>query len=128
MLQKKQILSLKGDSLVRTCWGGGWMDDLRFYVLFNSISVISGRWEVDNERLCGKELRLRLRRFRLERESNSVRKIRRPALNPLSHRGSLGGGMEMTVAISDNVLIHLQLCWWNRHSTDFDRSYLSLHC
>ena len=29
----------------------GWMDDLRFYVLFNSISVISGRWEVDNERL-----------------------------------------------------------------------------
>ena len=27
------------------------MDDLRFYVLFNSVSVISGRWEVDNERL-----------------------------------------------------------------------------
>ena len=27
------------------------MDDLRFYVLFNSISVISGRWQVDNERL-----------------------------------------------------------------------------
>ena len=23
-----------------------------FYVLFNSISVISGRWKVDNERLC----------------------------------------------------------------------------
>ena len=79
-----------------------------------------------------KKLRLRLRRFRLERESNSVRKIRRPALNPLSHRGSLGGGggggMKMTVAICDNVLIHLQLCWWNRHGTDFDRSYLSLHC
>ena len=31
------------------------MDDLRFYVLFNSISVISGRWEVDNERLCAME-------------------------------------------------------------------------
>ena len=29
----------------------GWMDDLRFYVLFNSISVISGRWADDNERL-----------------------------------------------------------------------------
>ena len=28
------------------------MDDLRFYVLFNSVLVISGRWEVDNERLC----------------------------------------------------------------------------
>ena len=27
------------------------VDDLRFYVLFISISVISGRWAVDNERL-----------------------------------------------------------------------------
>ena len=44
-----------------------WMDDLRFYVLFNSVSVISGRWEVDNERLCGMELRLHLRRIRPER-------------------------------------------------------------
>ena len=32
--------------------GGGWMDDLGFYVLFNSISVISGRCLDDNERLC----------------------------------------------------------------------------
>ena len=23
-----------------------------FYILFNSVSVISGRWDVDNERLC----------------------------------------------------------------------------
>ena len=51
----------------------GWMDDLRFYVLFNSVSVISGRREVYNERLCAKEFRLMLRRFRLERGSNSVR-------------------------------------------------------
>ena len=29
------------------------MDDLRFYVLFNTISVKLGRGEVDNERLCG---------------------------------------------------------------------------
>ena len=29
-----------------------WMDDSRFYVLYNSISVISDRWAVDNERLC----------------------------------------------------------------------------
>ena len=43
-----------------------WMDDLRFYVLFNSISVISGRCLDDNERLCAMELRLRLSRFRLE--------------------------------------------------------------
>ena len=32
------------------------MDDLRFYVLFNSISVISGRWLGGNERLCAVEL------------------------------------------------------------------------
>ena len=37
------------------------MDDLRFYVLFKSISVISGRCLDDNERLCAMELRLRLR-------------------------------------------------------------------
>ena len=35
-----------------------WMDGLLFYVLFNSISVISGKWEVDNERLCAMQLRL----------------------------------------------------------------------
>ena len=51
----------------------GWIDDLQFYVLFNNVSVISGRWEVDNERLCAMELHLRLRKFRLERGSNSVR-------------------------------------------------------
>ena len=47
------------------------MDDLWFYVLFNSVSVISGRWPDDNERLCAMEPHLRLRRFRLERGSNS---------------------------------------------------------
>ena len=31
----------------------------RFYVLFNSILVISGRYEDDNERLCALETRLR---------------------------------------------------------------------
>ena len=29
----------------------GWMDDTRFYVPFNCTSVISGRWDVDNEKL-----------------------------------------------------------------------------
>ena len=47
------------------------MDDLRYYVLCDSISVISGRCEVGNERLCAMEARLRLRRFRLQRGSNS---------------------------------------------------------
>ena len=47
------------------------MDDLRFYALFNSISVISGRWVGDNERLCATEPRVQLRRFRLEPDSNS---------------------------------------------------------
>ena len=44
----------------------GWMDDLRFYVLFNSISVISRRCWDDNERLCAMEIRLRMKRFHLE--------------------------------------------------------------
>ena len=52
----------------------GWvderMDDSRFYVLFNTITVISGQFEVDNERMCAMEPHLRLRIFRLERGSN----------------------------------------------------------
>ena len=36
-----------------------------------SCSVISGRWEVDNERVCAIEHRLGLRRFCLEQGSNS---------------------------------------------------------
>ena len=52
----------------------GWMDDLQGKVLFNSISVIS-----DDEMLIMKgcvqsiELRLWLRRFCLDRGSNSIR-------------------------------------------------------
>ena len=49
-------------------WMDGWMDDLRF---FNSVSVISGRWADDNERLCAMEPRSRLTRFRLEVGSNA---------------------------------------------------------
>ena len=37
------------------------MDDLRFYVLSNGISVISGRWVDENERQCEMEPRLRLK-------------------------------------------------------------------
>ena len=38
------------------------MDDLRLYVLPNSISVIPGRWVDDTERLRAMESRLRLKR------------------------------------------------------------------
>ena len=48
----------------------GWMDDLQFNVLFKNISVISGRWTDDNERLGAMKPRLRLRRLRIERGSN----------------------------------------------------------
>ena len=54
---------IKGDIILNymplpTLWRGIKisMDDLRFYVLFNSISVISGRCSDDNERLCAMEL------------------------------------------------------------------------
>ena len=49
------------------------MDDLQFYVLFNNISVISGRWADDTEGLCAMKPRLRSRRFRLQRGLNSGR-------------------------------------------------------
>ena len=31
-----------------------WIDDLQIYVLFNSISVISGQWAYDNIKLCNR--------------------------------------------------------------------------
>ena len=40
----------------------GWMDDLRFIVLLNSISVRLGQRAGDNEWLCAMEPRLRLKR------------------------------------------------------------------
>ena len=39
------------------------MDDLRYYVLFNGISVVSERCTFDKERLCAMEHRLRLKGF-----------------------------------------------------------------
>ena len=39
------------------------MDDLQLYVLFNSISVISGGWLSDDERLCAMEACLWWKRF-----------------------------------------------------------------
>ena len=42
------------------------------YDLVNLTMLWKKQWEVDNERLCAMELRLRLRRFRLEWESNLI--------------------------------------------------------
>ena len=40
-----------------------------------SISIISGRWKVDDERLCATRLRLRLRGFPFERGSVLLRPV-----------------------------------------------------
>ena len=53
-------------TVCRVTWDG-WMDDSLFYGLFNSISVISGRWAGDNETLFAMKPCLQLRRIRLER-------------------------------------------------------------
>ena len=39
------------------------IDDLRCHVIFNSISVISGRWASDNEKPCAVELRLQFKKI-----------------------------------------------------------------
>ena len=90
MLYHSEHSKTRGNKTVQiqTRWLVWFYAVLRFYVLFNNISVISGGWKVDYESLCAMELRLRLRRFRLQRGSNSVSLISRPALNPMSYRGS----------------------------------------
>ena len=52
-----------------------WMDDLRFSILFNSVSFISGRWATDNERPCAIEPHLRGETY-----------FRRPQSPPAGHR------------------------------------------
>ena len=46
-------------SYMRSTLKRRWMDDLQFYVLFNSISVISVQWSGDNERQCAMDWWLR---------------------------------------------------------------------
>ena len=41
----------------------GWVDDLQFYVVFNSIADVEGRCEDDNQRLYAIAPRLRLEIF-----------------------------------------------------------------
>ena len=62
------------------------MDDLPFYFLFNSISVISGRWLDDNERLWAMEPCLWLERF--PPQAGIEPRTARSALNPLRYWGS----------------------------------------
>ena len=44
-------------------WPDGWLLELRFYVLVNSISVIMGQWKSENEKLCAVETGLQLKGF-----------------------------------------------------------------
>ena len=64
-------------SVVSLYSGRRWMDDLRIYVLFINISVISGQWADDIKRLYAIESRLRLKRFspqaRLQLVDDSLR-------------------------------------------------------
>ena len=39
-------------------------DDLRLYMFYNSISVLSGQWVSDNERLCAMEPYLKILAYR----------------------------------------------------------------
>ena len=40
-----------------------WLDDMRVYLIFNSISVISGQWIGDNEMLYALKPLLRMKMF-----------------------------------------------------------------
>ena len=60
----------------------GWVDDLQFYILFNSISVVSETWEGDNEMLCAMETSLRFKRFMPPK--TELRTVRL-ASQPLTH-------------------------------------------
>ena len=64
-------VGIAAETIISKHYGDGWMTC--DFTSFSTVSVISGRWEVDNERLCAMEFRLWLRRFCLERGSNSVR-------------------------------------------------------
>ena len=66
--------------LVKMSPSNGWMDDLRFYALFNSISVISGRWVDDNEKLCAVELKRAPPHARLEAKTAIVISTELPGL------------------------------------------------
>ena len=43
-------------------WKGGWMNDEYLCLFYNSISVISGQWAGDNQRMCAMEPRLQMKK------------------------------------------------------------------
>ena len=55
----------------------GWMDELGFYVPFNSISVISRRWKGEHERLCAMKRRLGPGRIRAFDKSHHIIRTQR---------------------------------------------------
>ena len=57
-----KILNLGPRNILNLPTPMGWMDDLRLYVLFISISVMSGRWAGVNDNVVCNEPRLRLKR------------------------------------------------------------------
>ena len=63
------------------------IDDLGFYVLFKSISVILGQWTCDNDKLCTIQPLLQFKNCR-HRYSNMGPLDQLLALNPLTYRGS----------------------------------------
>ena len=75
-VKKKSRIVIKTKAYMQLSWLSKLSDeyqkiaDLQFYVLFNSMSVISGQWADDNERLCVMEPYLWLRRTCLECGSN----------------------------------------------------------
>ena len=69
---------------------------MQFYILFNSISVISGQWEVDNERLCAMELHFSnvINSFQLHlwlRRINDIGKISRREFSSPEREGERKG-------------------------------------
>ena len=66
MQQQQQRRNYVASTSVRphfeVMWLLGRLGNLRLYILFNSLLVISGLWVGDNERLCSIEPRLRLKR------------------------------------------------------------------
>ena len=65
------------------------MDDLRFYILFNSILVISGGCSDDNERLqvCN-GTPFKVEKILSEDQTRFARSVGQRLINPLSYRGS----------------------------------------
>ena len=90
------------------------MDNLRFYVLFNSISVISGPWLGDNERLCAMEPRLQLERFlpQVRLEPRTARSVGQR----LTYQA--GGNHSPSKIAADDTFIIFTFIFWKKIRLD----------